>query len=113
MTWVAWALKNWKYVTMAALAAAAVVMFGLWKMEEAGRAEDKLALEQAVRKAQEKAEALSNELIIEQARAMAATERTVIKYVDQIRSAPGDAERNRLGTLGVRDILRPGKPETK
>lgn len=67
--------------------------------------------------AQERAERLSNELIIEQARIIRLTNKKATSHVDQIRAVKdpgqaGDAERNRLGTLGVRDLLR-GDDQTK
>jgi hypothetical protein len=44
--------------------------------------------------------------VIQQAIAMARTEKVVIEYRDRIRNAPNDVERNRAGSVGVRDILR-------
>lgn len=71
----------------------------------------------AIADAQAKASALSDELIIAQAAAMAVTEKKVVTYVDRIRTvqAPDTAcaadERSRLGSRGVRDILRGGGPQ--
>ena len=69
-----------------------------------------------------KAEALANELIIQQAIAMGTTEKTTVTYIDRIRNVrvPPDeeqacticarGERSRLGTTGVRDILHGTTP---
>src|SRR5262245_58332636 len=63
-------------------------------------------------KAQQRADSLANELVIAQASAMAVTEKKVVEYVDRIRTvqAPDTAcpadPRMRLGSHGVRDILR-------
>jgi hypothetical protein len=67
---------------------------------------DKLAQAEAVKKAQDRADALSTDLLIEQAKNAARTEKVVIEYRDRIRNAPNDVERNRAGSVGVRDILR-------
>lgn len=68
--------------------------------------------------AQERADALANELIIEQAKAMAINTETRIIHVEKIKrvkdsGAAGDAERNRLGTIGVSDILRGRTPKSE
>jgi hypothetical protein len=59
---------------------------------------------QAVLKAQERADKLANELVIEQAKKMAVTEKVTIEYRDRIRNAPDDVERLRAIALGMRDI---------
>ena len=64
----------------------------------------------AIIEAQKRADALSNELVIAQAQAMAVTEKKVVEYVTQIRNVPGDPncpadERDRAGSRGVRSIL--------
>lgn len=70
----------------------------------------------AILEAQRKAAALSDELIIAQASAMAVTEKKVISYVDRIHlvqgpdtACPAD-ERMRLGSRGVSDLIRGGGP---
>ena len=71
----------------------------------------------AIADAQAKASALSDELIIAQAAAMAVTEKKVVTYVDRIRTvqAPDTAcpadPRMRLGNTGVREIIRGGSPQ--
>jgi hypothetical protein len=86
-----------------------------WAHEEI--ATEAAAREKAIREAQARADALSDELIIAQAQAMAVTEKKVVTYVDRIRTvqAPDTAcaadERSRLGSRGVRDIVRGGGPQ--
>ncbi len=99
-------IANWKLIAIGLLVAAIGVQTLRLSWAQNELISDKLAQAEAVRKAQERADALSNELVIQQAIAMAVTERTVIQYVDRIRNAPSDVERNRAGSLGVRDILR-------
>lgn len=81
-----------------------------------GIAQEKVARLEAIRVAEKKSEDLSNELIIEQAKATAITTQKVTTYVDRIRlvktpdnSCPAD-ERMRIGSDGVRDIVRGGGP---
>jgi hypothetical protein len=97
-------LANWKYIAMGGLALACAILFGLWKSEEAAYANYKTKQAIAVLKAQERADSLANELVIEQAKNMAGTEKVVIEYRTQIRNAPDDA--TRLGAIarGLRDI---------
>lgn len=70
----------------------------------------------AIVEAQKRADALSTDLLIEQAKAMAVTEKKVVEYVDRIKTVqvaqecPSD-ERDRLGSRGVRSIL--GDPKAK
>ncbi len=97
-------LKNWKYIAMGGLALACAVLFGLWKSEEAAYANYKVKQAAVVLKAQERADALANELVIEQAKAMAGTEKVVIEYRDRIRNAADDPERLRAIARGLRDI---------
>jgi hypothetical protein len=72
------------------------------------------AREMAEARAIQRAQQLSDELIIAQAAAMAITEKKVVSYFDRIRTvqAPDNAcpadERMRLGSRGVRDII--GEP---
>ena len=65
--------------------------------------------------AQERADSLANELIIEQARNIGLTNQKATSYANQVRSvkdatSAGDAERNRIGNRGVRDILGGNTP---
>lgn len=76
-------------------------------------AADRLAQAEAVRKMRDKAEALSNELVIQQAIAMAKTAEKETVYVDKIKRIPvavgedeaARSERMRAGTAGVHDII--------
>ncbi len=74
-----------------------------------GRSDGKAVIEaevaEANRKADAKAASLSNELVIQQAIAMSATAKKASGYAQQIRSAPSDVERMRVGSRGVRDII--------
>jgi hypothetical protein len=99
-------LANWKYIAMGVLALACAVLFGLWKSEEAAYANYKTKQALAVLKAQERADSLANELVIEQAKNMAGTEKVVIEYRTQIRNAPDDAARLGAIARGLRDITR-------
>lgn len=62
--------------------------------------------------AQERADRLANELIIEQAKNMAVINRKADSYGQQIRKATSDADRDRIGTIGVRNIVS-GDADTK
>lgn len=82
-----------------------------------GRSDGKAAIEaadaKAVAEAQRKADALSNELVIAQAAAMAVTEKTVTVYRDRIANAPststcGPAVRD--AAHGVLDTFGGGGP---
>ena len=97
-------LANWKFVAMGALALACAVLFGLWKSEEAAYANYKTKQAIAVLKAQERADALANELVIEQAKNMAGTEKVVVEYRTQIRNAPDDTARLRAIACGLYGI---------
>lgn len=109
-------LANWKYIAMGVMALACAVLFGLWKWEEAAYANYKTKQAIAVLKAQERADALANELVIQQAISMGQTEKVVIEYRDRIRNAPDDAARLRAiacglyGIAGSRGSARPGCP---
>ena len=94
----------WALAGVAALVAA--LMFGLWKNEKAAFAGFKVAQAKAVIAAQERADSLANELVIEQAKNMAGTEKVVIEYRTQIRNAPDDAARLGAIARGMRDITR-------
>jgi hypothetical protein len=99
-------IANWKLITIGLLVAVLGVQTLRLSWAQNELISDKLAQAEAVKKAQERADALSNELVIQQAIAMARTEKVVIEYRDRIRNAPNDVERNRAGSVGVRDILR-------
>lgn len=83
---------------------------------QAAVAGDKAAQAEAIRKLLEKAETLSNELVIQQAKSMAVTAEKEVVYVDKVHRipvAPGEdeaarSERMRAGTSGVRSILCSG-----
>jgi hypothetical protein len=109
----AWLLANWKLLAVGVIVAALGVQTLRLSWAENTLVRDKLAQADAVKKAQERAEALSTDLLIEQAKNMAVTERTVIQYVDRIHKAPDDIERSRLGSVGVRDTLGRGNSQAK
>jgi hypothetical protein len=99
-------LANWKLIAMGLLVAALGVQTLRLSWAQNELISDKLAQAEAVKKAQDRADALSTDLLIEQAKNAARTEKVVIEYRDRIRNAPNDVERNRAGSVGVRDILR-------
>jgi hypothetical protein len=79
---------------------------------ERNMAADELAQQKAVQKAKDEAQALSDELVIEQAKAMAINDKKAVTYVDRIKyvqvpdtACPAD-ERMRLGSRGVSDLIR-------
>lgn len=80
---------------------------------------EELARSEAIRKAQDKADALANELVIQQAIALSRTNEKAIQYVDRIRmvKAPDTVcaadERMRIGNVGVRNIIAGDGAETK
>jgi hypothetical protein len=100
---------NWQYVLIAAL----LVWAGIERM---GRQDCQLGRARAIAEAQQRADSISAELLIEQQKKAAVIETKVTEYVDRIRTVqvakecPVD-ERDKLGTRGVRDIL--GKPKAK
>lgn len=99
--------SNWQLVLCGLLLVWAGIAQMGWDHCSARRVSDELA-------ARKKADALSDELVIEQAKKMAVTEKTVVEYVDRIRKVPVVQEcpaddRDRLGSRGVRDIVRPAK----
>ena len=109
-------LANWRWL----LPVIAVVIALAWGGVEHARrvslqhnvAADERAQQQAVQKARDEAQALSNELVIEQAKAMAINDNKAVRYVDRIKyvQAPDTAcpadERMRLGSRGVSDLIR-------
>lgn len=113
----AWLLGNWRLLAIGALAAGLAVQTVRLAWLQAEVAQDKAAQAEAVRELREKAEALSNELVIQQAIAMGKAAEKETVYVDRIKRipvAPGEdeaarSERMRAGTAGVRDLLC-GKP---
>lgn len=80
---------------------------GNYLAEVAGRAADKEAAQAAVLKAERAAQALSDELIIQQAIALGSTAKKASTLVEQIHSAP-DADRMRIGSRGVHDLILGG-----
>ena len=97
-------LKYWREIGVGVLLLVCAVLFGLWKWEEAAYANYKVAQAKAVLKAQERADALANELVIQQAIAMGQTEKVVIEYRTQLRNAPDDTARLRAIACGLRGI---------
>jgi hypothetical protein len=104
-------LANWKYIAMGALALACAVLFGLWKSEEASYANYRVKQAAAVLKAQERADKLANELVIQQAIAMAGTEKVSSGARTELRQAPDDAARLRAISRGLYAITRSGGPQ--
>lgn len=114
----AWLRDNWRLVAIGALVVALGVQTLRVAWLQADAAKDKAAQADAILKLQQRADALSNELVIEQAIAMGAAARKETVYVDRVKRipvAPGEddaarTERMRAGTAGVRDILCGGNP---
>ena len=108
-----WLLANWRLVLIGLLALGLGVQTVRLAWLQAKVASDKAAQADAIQALEKKAEALSNELVIEQARAMGVTAQKGVVYVDRVKRipvAPGEDEaarsdRMRAGTVGVRDIL--------
>jgi hypothetical protein len=108
-----WALANWRLVAIGLLVVALGVQTLRVAWLQADIAADKADQADAVAKMRDRAEALSNELVIQQAIAMAKTAEKETVYVDRIKRipvAPGEdeaarSERMRAGTAGVHDIL--------
>ncbi len=111
-----WIRANWRLLAIGLLVAALGVQTVRLAWLQAEVAGDKAAQAAAILKLRDKAEALSNELVIEQAKAMAVTAEKEVVYVDKVRRipvAPGEdeaarSERMRAGTSGVRSILCSG-----
>lgn len=111
-----WLRANWRLVAVGALVAALGIQTLRLEWLQAEVAGDRAAQAEAIRRLQDKAETLSNELVIQQAKAMAVTAEKEVIYVDKVRRipvAPGEdeaarSERMRAGTSGVRSILCSG-----
>lgn len=102
----------WKFLTsplgkwLGATLAVVLVLGGVYlKGRSDGEANVEAAVAAANKKADERAAALSNELVIQQAIAMSATAKKANSYVQQIQAAPDDGARMRAGSVGVRDII--------
>ena len=99
-----------KYAMIALAGLLALSLIGLfWYRSEyteevAGRLADKAAARAQVLEVQQQAAALSDELVIQQAAAMAHSSTKAGTYVAQIRAAP-DGDRRRVGSRGVRDVI--------
>ena len=108
-----WLLANWRLVLIGLLALGLGVQTVRLAWLQAEVASDKAAQADAILALEKKAEALSNELVIEQARAMGVTAQKGVVYVDRVKTipvAPGEDEaarsdRMRAGSVGVRDIV--------
>jgi hypothetical protein len=94
-------------VVMAASVGGLLWYRGSYEAEVAGRAADRAAAEAEVMKAQQAAQALSDELIIQQAIALGSTAKKASTLVEQIHSAP-DADRMRVGSRGVHELILGG-----
>lgn len=111
-------MANWRYVLMGALALGLGVQtlrlawvneeFTSYKLEEA----------KAVKKAQDKADALATDLLIAEAKAYEVRTKTITSYIDRIVhvSTPSDRKcdldpRNVAGSHGVSDIVRGSLPQ--
>ncbi len=113
-----WLRANWRLVAIGALALALGVQTLRLAWLQAEVAGDKVKQAEAIQKLRDKAEALSNELVIEQAKAMSVTAEKEVVYVDKVRRipmAPGEneaarTERMRAGTSGVRDLICSSTP---
>lgn len=93
------------------LAAAALVVWGLWGRLES--AETKLAAANAVIAQRENDMKLSAQIVAQQAEALSKLETKVVTQIERIYAAPVTREcaqspSMRASTLGVRDIISPG-----
>lgn len=120
---VAFALANWRWLLPLAICLGFAIDDGIHRAElgslELKVARDATAQAEAIQKAQDKADALANELIIAQAAAMAVNEKTTTVYVDRIHNvqsadtACAADPRMQLGSRGVRDLIYgSGEPQT-
>jgi hypothetical protein len=111
-------LANWRWLLPVIGVVTALAWGGIEHARrvslERNMAADELAQQKAVQKAKDEAQALSDELVIEQAKAMAINDNKAVRYVDRIKyvQAPDTAcpadERMRLGSRGVSDLIRGG-----
>ena len=109
-------LANWRWLLPVIGVVTALAWGGIehaWRVSlERDMAADKLAQQKTVQKAKDEAQVLSDELVIEQAKAMAINDNKAVTYVDRIKyvQAPDTAchtdERMRLGSRGVSDLIR-------
>jgi hypothetical protein len=109
-------LANWRWLLPAVGIVTALAWGGIEHARrvslERDMAADRLAQQKAVQKANDEARALSDELVIEQAKAMAVNDNKAVTYVERIKyvQAPDTAcpadERMRLGSRGVSDLIR-------
>lgn len=84
---------------------------GGYESEKAARAADLVKAQAAARSAEDKAQSLSNELVIAQAEAMAIAEKTVTFYQDRILHVPvttacAQSLAMRDASAGVRQLIR-------
>jgi hypothetical protein len=109
-------LANWRWLLPVIGVVTALAWGGMehaWRVSlERDIAADKLAQQKTIQQVKDEAQALSDELVIEQAKAMAINDNKAVTYVDRIKyiQAPDTAcpadERMRLGSRGVSDLIR-------
>ena len=109
-------LANWRWLLPVIGIVTALAWGGIehaWRVSlERDMSAIKLVQQKTVQKAKDEAQALSDELVIEQAKAMAINDNKAVRYVDRIKyvQAPDTAcpadERMRLGSRGVSDLIR-------
>jgi hypothetical protein len=102
--------KNMLPIVLGGLAGLALLI-GALVLYEKGKHACEAGQAAAILKAQQKADALANELIIAQAQAMAATDRKADTIVQQIKMAPSDQRRLCAVYSGVRDIVSGRDPK--
>ena len=104
-------LRRYAMIGLAIVLALAVVGLlwfrGQYEGEKVARIADRAAEQAKVLEIQQRAAALSDELIIQQAIAMGNSSNKAGSYVSQIRASP-DADRRRVGSRGVRDLIQGG-----
>ena len=110
------ALKYWREIGMGALLLACAVLFGLWKMEEAGRTKDRLAWAEAVTKAQARAGELSRQLLDQQEahkRELQAATDTIKERIIRVpvSNACSASPAVRHAIDGVQQLLGPREPK--
>lgn len=106
----AWLLKNPLVAVVALLSALLLVQTLRLSWAQTDAAYDKAAQADAIKKAQDLASKLSDELVIQQAIALGATTTKANTHVGEVKAATSDDARNRAGSVGVRDLVRGGKP---